>query len=204
MAAAYIRRRERASSFLGLLPALVMVFLVCMGLPPKAEANGGVLVFEGRVAEYMVSVTVNPPTPRPGLVLVGVIVKAVVSTNGDGHTSLVNVATELSVTATGPEPVSHVIGPLQPQTILPGISHFDLAMEVPQPGEWLLSLELGGPLGDVTVAVPFTVTGSDAIVDREQSTDRSPLAGWLLVTPLLVMALVVVPLWVLRRRHGSE
>jgi len=40
--------------------------------PPEVAGNGGAVVFEDRVGDYTVSVTVNSPEPRPGIVLVGV------------------------------------------------------------------------------------------------------------------------------------
>jgi len=203
MVAGRVLCRNRASTLLKLLQALVLavvMFVGSTGLPSKGAANGGTLIFEERVAEYLISVTVNPPTPVPGLILIGIIVKAVVSTNGDDHSSLVNVATELSVTATGPN--DHVIGPLQPRPVLPGISHFDFALGVHQSGDWSLSLDLSGQLGNATAVVPLNVKADD-VVSGQETVGQPSLTGWMPVILIALVAIAVIPIWMAIKRRGA-
>ena len=184
-----------------LAPTLaVVVFVASTGLPSKGAANGGTLIFEERVEEYLISVTVNPPTPVPGLILVGIIIKAVVSTNGDDHYSLVNVATELSVTATGPN--AHVIGPLQPNPILPGISHFDFPLGIHQSGDWLLSLDLSGQLGNVTAAVPISVKADD-VLSVQETVGQLSLTGWVTVILISLVAIAAILICIAIKQRGT-
>ena len=63
------------------------------------------------------------------------------------------------------------VGPFQPQTVLPGFSHFDVRIPVGQEGQWTFTLDVSGPLGNVTTNVPLEVLPGE---------DRG-LLTWLLV-----------------------
>ena len=126
-----------------------------------------------------------------------------VSTNGDDDTNLVPVSTELTLTATGPDPERAVIGPLEARPVLQGISHFDIVLEVPQTGAWILTLGFTGPLGDVTFDVPMEVSGVDEVLDDETAASgglwRSPLPLGL----ALLVLLTGIGAWALRRRPST-
>ena len=134
-----------------LLPAsLLAVFAI--GMSDIVMSNGGVPVYQGRVGDYFVSVSMRPPQPRPGLIAVSVVIEAAVSENGPGSVRRVPISTDLTVIGKRRDSTDFIIGPLYLQSVILGISHFDTHISVEEPGGWVLILDVSGPIGDVAVA----------------------------------------------------
>ena len=132
----------------------MVVFLFAV-LVTHATANGGMLVHREQQGGYDIAVTVWPPEPKTGLLVFTVLIQAVAATNGGGEAHLAPISSDLTLRAEGP--AGTTVGPFQPQTVLPGFSHFDVRIPVGQEGQWTFRLDVSGPLGNVTTDVPLEV-----------------------------------------------
>lgn len=121
----------------------------------SVTANGGMLVHREQQGGYDIAVTVWPPEPKTGLLVFTVLIQAVAATNGGDEAHLAPISSDLTLRGEGP--AGAVVGPFQPQTVLPGFSHFDVRIPVGQEGEWSFTLDVSGPLGNVTTSVPLEV-----------------------------------------------
>ena len=135
----------------------------------SVTANGGMLIQREQQGGYDIAVTVWPPEPKTGLLVFTVLIQAVASTNGGGEAHLAPISSDLTLRGEGPS--NTTVGPYQPQTVLPGFSHFDVRIPVGREGQWSFTLDVSGPLGNVTTKVPLEVLPSD----------ESDLQLWLLI-----------------------
>lgn len=122
-------------------------------------ANGGMLIQREQQGGYDIAVTVWPPEPKTGLLVFTVLIQAVASTNGGGEDHLAPISSDLTLRGEGPS--NATVGPFQPQTVLPGFSHFDVRIPVGREGQWTFTLDVSGPLGNVTTNVPLEVLPSE-------------------------------------------
>ena len=160
-----IRYHERVRHLSGLALGIFLFALTVTSL----TANGGMLIQREQQGGYDIAVTVWPPEPKTGLLVFTVLIQAVASTNGGGEDHLAPISTDLTLRGQGPS--NTTVGPFQPQTVLPGFSHFDVRIPVGREGQWSFILDVSGPLGNVTTNVPLEVLpGED-----------SDLQLWLLV-----------------------
>ncbi len=179
---------------------LVAGAAITVATASAAGANGGAVFYKERIRDYSVSVGVDPPEPEPGLVRLSVTVQAFSSTNGD-EGELVPIATELILTATGRGPDRSIIGPIEPQPVLLGISHFDTVLSLSDPGVWVFRLEISGAIGAVTADVPLEVVAKPIDAEPIGSPGASSnLLVWLSLG-LLVTAAGVISAWALGRRR---
>ena len=118
-------------------------------------ANGGMLIQREQQGGYDIAVTVWPPEPTTGLLVFTVLIQAVATTNGGGEDHLAPISSDPTLRGEGPS--GSEVGPFQPQTVLPGFSHFDVRIPVGQDGQWIFTLDVSGPLGNVTTNVPLEV-----------------------------------------------
>ena len=135
------------------------IFLFALFVTSTA-ANGGMLVHREQQGGYDIAVTVWPPEPKTGLLVFTVLIQAVASTNGGDEAQLAPISSDLTLRGQGPSDAT--VGPFRPQTVLPGFSHFDVRIPVGQEGQWTFTLDVSGPLGDVTTNVPLEVFPSDS------------------------------------------
>lgn len=126
----------------------------------STTANGGMLVHREQQGGYDIAVTVWPPEPKTGLLVFTVLIQAVASTNGGDEAHLAPISSNLTLRGEGP--LGATAGPIQPQTVVPGFSHFDVRIPVGQEGQWAFTLDVSGPLGNVTTSVPLEVLPSDS------------------------------------------
>ena len=178
------------------LTALVLGFLFFASLVEGAAANGGMLVHREQQGGYDIAVTVWPPEPKTGLLVFTVLIQAVAATNGGDEDHLAPISSDLTLRGHGPSSVE--VGPFQPQTVLPGFSHFDVRIPVGQDGTWNFTLDVAGPLGNVTTNVPLEVLPSE---DRSLKT-WFLIGGWT-VGILLSGALLVLFFRRLRRSSAA-
>ena len=141
------------------LTGLVLVAVVFAVFVSSATANGGMLVHREQQGGYDIAVTVWPPEPKTGLLVFTVLIQAVASTNGGDEAHLAPISSDLTLRGEGPSGAE--VGPFQPQTVLPGFSHFDVRIPVGQEGQWTFTLDVSGPLGNVTTDVPLEVLPSE-------------------------------------------
>ena len=127
------------------------------------------LVHREQQGGYDIAVTVWPPEPKTGLLVFTVLIQAVATTNGGDEAHLAPISSDLNLRGEGPSDAT--VGPFQPQTVLPGFSHFDVRIPVGQEGQWTFTLDVSGPLGNVTTSVPLEVLPGE---------DRG-LLTWLLI-----------------------
>ena len=151
------------------LTGLALGILLFAVFVSSATANGGMLVHREQQGGYDIAVTVWPPEPKTGLLVFTVLIQAVASTNGGDEAHLAPISSDLTLRGEGPSDAT--VGPFQPQTVLPGFSHFDVRIPVGQEGQWTFTLDISGPLGNVTTSVPLEVLPGE---------DRG-LLTWLLV-----------------------
>ena len=152
-----------------LTPLVLAIILFAMATSSVA-ANGGMLVHREQQGGYDIAVTVWPPEPKTGLLVFTILIQAVASTNGgDEKAQLAPISSDLTLRGEGPSDAA--VGPFQPQTVLPGFSHFDVRIPVGQEGQWTFTLDVSGPLGNVTTVVPLEVLADE---------DRG-LLTWLLI-----------------------
>ena len=151
------------------LTALALGILIIAVFATSATANGGMLVHREQQGGYDIAVTVWPPEPKTGLLVFTVLIQAVATTNGGDEAHLAPISSDLILRGEGPSDAT--VGPFQPQTVLPGFSHFDVRIPVGQEGQWTFTLVVSGPLGNVTTNVPLEVLPGE---------DRG-LMTWLLV-----------------------
>ena len=118
------------------------------------------LVHREQQGGYDIAVTVWPPEPKTGLLVFTVLIQAVAATNGGGEAHLVPISSDLTLRGQGSSGAT--VGPFRPQTVLPGFSHFDVRIPVGQEGEWTFTLDVSGPLGNVTTNVPLEVLPGDS------------------------------------------
>ena len=142
------------------LTGLVLGTLLFALSVTSATANGGMLVHREQQGGYDIAVTVWRPEPTTGLLIFTVLIQAVASTNGGGEDHLAPISTDLTLRGQGP--ANTTVGPFQPQTVLPGFSHFDVRIPVGREGQWSFTLDVSGPLGNVTTNVPLEVLPSDS------------------------------------------
>ena len=142
--------------FLGFLTLGLLLFAFAAA---SATANGGMLVHREQQGGYDITVTVWPPEPKTGLLVFTVLIQAVASTNGGDEAHFVPISSDLTLRGQGPSGAE--VGPFQPQTVVPGFSHFDVRIPVGQDGQWTFSLDVSGPLGGVTTSVPLEVLPSE-------------------------------------------
>lgn len=135
--------------------AFIVGLTLASALVPSATANGGLLVYGERTGGYDVSISVRPPKPGVGAFMFVVLVQAVAFTNGGGEVQLLPIATDLTFRGEGPDGAT--VGPLSPNTILAGVSHFDVRVPIEGAGEWIFTFVVSGPLGDVTAEVPLNI-----------------------------------------------
>lgn len=126
----------------------------------STTANGGMLVHREQQGGYDIAVTVWPPEPKTGLLVFTVLIQAVAATNGGDEGHLAPISSDLVLGGEGPSGAT--VGPFQPQTVVPGFSHFDVRIPVGQEGHWTFTLDVSGPLGNVTTNVPLEVLPSDS------------------------------------------
>ena len=151
------------------LTGLVLAAVVFAVFVSSVTANGGMLVHREQQGGYDIAVTVWPPEPKTGLLVFTVLIQAVAATNGGDEAHLAPISSDLTLRGEGPSDAT--VGPFRPQTVLPGFSHFDVRIPVGQEGQWTFTLDVSGPLGNVTTNVPLEVlSGKD-----------SGLLTWLLV-----------------------
>ncbi len=161
-------------------------------LVTSANANGGLLVHSEQAGGYDVSISVRPAKPEVGVVIFVVLVQAVAATNGDGEAHLLPIATDLRLRGKGPDGAS--VGPLQPSTVLAGLSHFDVRVPVERAGQWMFTFDVSGALGDVAAEVPIQIAPAGAGIDTWL------IGGALTVTLLMIGAVVAVGMF--RRRSN--
>ena len=82
------------------------------------------LVHREQQGGYDIAVTVWPPEPKTGLLVFTVLIQAVAATNGGDEAHLAPISSDLILRGEGPSGTT--VGPFQPQTVLPGFSHFDV------------------------------------------------------------------------------
>ena len=141
------------------LSALTSAILLAALILDGAAANGGEVVYNQRHAGYDVSVSVWPPQPKTGLVVFTVLVQAVAAANGHGDDQLAPISTNLTLRAQGPANAS--IGPLRPNPIQIGVSHFDVRVPLERAGQWVFTFHISGPLGDTSADIPLEIHPSD-------------------------------------------
>lgn len=172
---------------------LIAFFLAFAGA--SVTANGGMLVHREQQGGYDIAVTVWPPEPKIGLLVFTVLIQAVAATNGGDEAHLAPISSDLTLRGDGPSGAG--VGPFRPQTVLPGFSHFDVRIPVGQEGQWTFTLDVSGPLGNVTTVVPLVVLPSD----------NSGLLTWLLIAGWVLGILLSGGLLVLffrRLRRSSD
>ncbi len=135
------------------------IFLFSLAVT-STTANGGMLVHREQQGGYDIAVTVWPPEPKTGLLVFTVLIQAVAVTNGGGEAHLAPISSDLTLRGQGPSGAT--VGPFRPQTVLPGFSHFDVRIPVGQEGQWTFTLDVSGPLGNVTTNVPLEVLPGDS------------------------------------------
>lgn len=141
------------------LSVLTSAILLSALILDGVAANGGELLYNQRHAGYDVSVSVWPPQPKTGLVVFTVLVQAVAAANGHGDDQLAPISTTLTLRAQGPANAS--IGPLRPNPVQIGVSHFDVRVPIEHAGQWIFTLHISGPLGDTSADVPLEIHPSD-------------------------------------------
>ena len=179
------------------LTGLALGILLFAPSVTSTTANGGMLVHREQQGGYDIAVTVWPPEPKTGLLVFTVLIQAVASTNGGDEAHLAPISSDLILRGEGPSDAT--VGPFQPQTVLPGFSHFDVRIPIGQEGQWTFTLDVSGPLGGVTTKVPLEVLPSDS----------RDLLTWLLIGGwtagiLLSGALLVLFFRRLRRSSGNS
>lgn len=179
-----------------LLTALALGFFLFSLTVTSSAANGGMLVHREQQGGYDIAVTVWPPEPKTGLLVFTVLIQAVAATNGGDEAHLAPISSDLVLRGEGPS--SATVGPFQPQTVVPGFSHFDVRIPVGQEGQWIFTLDVSGPLGNVTTNVPLQVLPSDS---RDLLTWLL-IGGWTLGI-LLSGGLLVLFFRRLRRSSGN-
>ena len=151
------------------LTGLALVVFLFAVFATSVTANGGMLVHREQQGGYDIAVTVWPPEPKTGLLVFTVLIQAVAATNGGGEAHLAPISSDLTLHGEGP--AGTTVGPFQPQTVLPGFSHFDVRIPVGQEGQWTFTLDVSGPLGNVSTNVPLEVLPGEG----------SPLLTWLII-----------------------
>ena len=177
------------------LTAIALGIILLTVFATSATANGGMLVHREQQGGYDIAVTVWPPEPKTGLLVFTVLIQAVAATNGGDEAHLAPISSDLILRGEGPSGAT--VGPFQPQTVLPGFSHFDVRIPVGQQGQWTFTLDVSGPLGNVTTHVPLEVSPGE---DRD-------LLTWLLVGAWTVGILLsggVLVLFFRRLRRTSD
>ncbi len=177
------------------LASLLLIALFLAFAATSVTANGGMLVHREQQGGYDIAVTVWPPEPGTGLLVFTVLIQAVAATNGGDESHLAPISSDLILRGQGPSGAE--VGPFQPQTVLPGFSHFDVRIPVGQEGQWTFTLDVSGPLGNVTTNVPLEVLPSE---DRD-------LLTWILVGAWTLGILISGGLLVLffrRLRRSSD
>ena len=142
------------------LASLILIALFSAFAVTSLTANGGMLVHREQQGGYDIAVTVWPPEPKTGLLVFTVLIQAVAATNGGDEAHLAPISSDLTLRGEGPSGAE--VGPFQPQTVLPGFSHFDVRIPVGQEGQWAFTLDVSGPLGSVTTNVPLEVLPDDS------------------------------------------
>ena len=106
------------------LTGLALVVFLFAVFATSVTANGGMLVYREQQGGYDIAVTVWPPEPKTGLLVFTVLIQAVAATNGGDEAHLAPISSDLILRGEGPSGTT--VGPFQPQTVLPGFSHFDV------------------------------------------------------------------------------
>ena len=151
------------------LTGLALVVFLFAVFATSVTANGGMLVHREQQGGYDIAVTVWPPEPKTGLLIFTVLIQAVAATNGGDEAHLAPISSDLILRGEGPSGTT--VGPFQPQTVLPGFSHFDVRIPVGQEGQWTFTLDVFGPIGNVSTNVPLEVLPGEG----------SPLLTWLII-----------------------
>ena len=179
---------------------LALSSLLVIWPPDATESNGGGVIFQESVQNYFVTVSILPPEPTPGVAVLGITIQGIVTENGSANPSLVPTSARVRVTGRGPEGAA--IGPLEPRSINPVFSHYDLIMEIDQAGPWVFTLELSGALGDATVEVPLEVASLDSDLPAETSQpQRGKGQMWMLIIGLSASMLGAIGFGLLRTRR---
>ncbi len=187
-----------------LLIPLSLLAIFAVGMNDIVMSNGGATVFQDRVGDYFVSVSMRPPKPRPGLIAVSIVIEAAVSENGPESVRRVPISTDLTVIGKRRDSTDFIIVQLHLQSVILGISHFDSHIPVEEPGEWVLILDVTGPIGDIAVSIPFDV--EDSVEGRfnwdagfkENLPQTAVMIGSILIWCALVLGLVF---WRRRRQN---
>ncbi|MBM3933192.1 MAG: hypothetical protein FJ319_02650 [SAR202 cluster bacterium] len=181
----YLNRAIRA------LAAAAALVLAAFAVGRPAAANGGPVIAQDRVGAYAVTVSVNPPDPRPGVVRVTILVEAYVSENGPETARLVAVPTTMRLTAVSPSRSSPDIGPMVVTSLAADASHYNVSLTLPRHGDWRIRAAFEGPLGPGTVEALLPIV-------RE---DRDVFPWVIGAAAIAALVLTTASLVVLRRRR---